>query len=538
MNTSKRAPWANTGLYILLYGLSVIYIGLGITRALNVYDEGLIVYGAQRVLWGDVPYRDFWTVYSPGQYYALAGLFKIFGSTILVERVWDTLFRAAVAVVSMALVQRLGSRGMGVITWLLVTLWLGFYEFYGYPVYIAMLLVLSSFLALLHLADSNHPRRMTFLAGLALGTATLFRHDFGAYALVAEVVAFLPLALTGCISLRGERSRHAMLRLGTPFLLGASIVVAPAAALLLAAVPATTLREDLIVFPITTFPLVRTLPYPKLLPQVVENWPYYFPYLILGLTALYLIIRLVRLRWRKLSPSEAIRLSGFAYLLLFAAVSLNQSRIRADLIHLVGLLVISFILCMALLGLAWKSGKVKGILTLCVALLLLAPFGQQIIDERVTLLERGIWANTPNTGHQIPAAWGMPVEPNQAAAIKYIREIVPADTPIYEATSRHDRIFVNDALFYFLAGRKCATRYNELHPGVATTQLVQEEIVSDLERLQTPVIVRFSMFEDVVEPNDSGKSSGIKIVDIYLNQNYKVDRIFGPYYQILKRQPG
>ena len=538
MRTFKRVTWLNIGLYIILYCISVIYISLGITRALNIYDEGLIVYGAQRVLWGNVPFRDFWTVYSPGQFYALAGLFRVFGSMILVERIWDTLFRAAVAIITMALVQRLGSRGMGICTWLLVTLWLGFYEFYGYPVYIATFLILSSFLALLHLTNSAHPRRMTLLAGLALGAATLFRHDFGVYALAAEIVVFIPLALKGWVSLKGERGIHALVRLGIPFAVGAAVVTVPAAVLLLAAVPASVLWESLVVFPIKTFPLVRALPYPDLLPNVETNWPYYFPYLILGLAVFYLVIRLILLRWRKLSSAEAIRLSGFAYLLLFAAVSINQSRIRADLIHLVGLLIISFILCFALVSLVWKTGKLQGILVLCIALLLLVPFGKQIVDERVRLFEHGIWADTPNIDHNIPAAWGMPVEPNQAAAVRYIREIVPEDVPIYIGTSRHDRIFVNDALFYFLAGRTSATRYNELHPGVATTQPVQDEIVNDLERLQTPVVVRFSMFENVAEPNESGKSSRIKIVDIYLSREYQVDRSFGPYYQILKSRTG
>ena len=40
---------------------------------------GKAVAGACRVLAGDVPYRDFWTMYAPGQFYAVAGLFAAFG---------------------------------------------------------------------------------------------------------------------------------------------------------------------------------------------------------------------------------------------------------------------------------------------------------------------------------------------------------------------------------------------------------------------------------------------------------------------------
>jgi hypothetical protein len=32
------------------------------------YDEGLVLFGADRVLRGDVPYRDFWTLYGPASF--------------------------------------------------------------------------------------------------------------------------------------------------------------------------------------------------------------------------------------------------------------------------------------------------------------------------------------------------------------------------------------------------------------------------------------------------------------------------------------
>ena len=38
----------------------------------NVYDEGVMASGADRVLRGEAPYRDFWTVYAPAQFYVLA----------------------------------------------------------------------------------------------------------------------------------------------------------------------------------------------------------------------------------------------------------------------------------------------------------------------------------------------------------------------------------------------------------------------------------------------------------------------------------
>ena len=47
----------------------------------RVGDEGTLVYGAQRVAEGAVPYRDFFEVMGPGTFYWLGLFFKLFGTT-------------------------------------------------------------------------------------------------------------------------------------------------------------------------------------------------------------------------------------------------------------------------------------------------------------------------------------------------------------------------------------------------------------------------------------------------------------------------
>ena len=49
-------------------------------------DEGIVLEGAQRILRGEVLYRDFFSYFTPGSYYFLALLFKVFGSSFLVAR--------------------------------------------------------------------------------------------------------------------------------------------------------------------------------------------------------------------------------------------------------------------------------------------------------------------------------------------------------------------------------------------------------------------------------------------------------------------
>ena len=51
-------------------------------------DEGTIVYGAVRIVHGQVFAHDFFEVMGPGSFYLLAGFFKLFGVTFLAERIW------------------------------------------------------------------------------------------------------------------------------------------------------------------------------------------------------------------------------------------------------------------------------------------------------------------------------------------------------------------------------------------------------------------------------------------------------------------
>ena len=61
-------------------------------------DEGTLVYGAQLVAQGALPYRDFFEVMGPGSFYWLGLFFKLFGTNILVARA-VLLFTASVTVV-------------------------------------------------------------------------------------------------------------------------------------------------------------------------------------------------------------------------------------------------------------------------------------------------------------------------------------------------------------------------------------------------------------------------------------------------------
>jgi hypothetical protein len=73
-----------------------------------------------------------------------------------------------------------------------------------------------------------------------------------------------------------------------------------------------------------------------------------------------------------------------------------------------------------------------------------------------------------------------------------------------------------------LADRPNPTRYDIQAAGVVTSAPVQREIVRELERTRTPVVVRFTAPVTATrEPNRAGESSGVTILDDYLARAYR-----------------
>jgi hypothetical protein len=74
-----------------------------------------------------------------------------------------------------------------------------------------------------------------------------------------------------------------------------------------------------------------------------------------------------------------------------------------------------------------------------------------------------------------------------------------------------------------------------MQPGVITERDVQREIVRDLERTRTPLVVRWlSPVADEREPNEAGESSGVRLLDRHLERAYRPTRRFGDY-EVLER---
>src|SRR5262245_48240713 len=219
----RRSQAASCGLTLVLLIVAFAFLLLALQRNLSfsVYDEGLILVGATRVANGEIPHRDFYANYGPATFYVLAGLFKLFSPSILVERLWDTLVRALTALFVFLIVEKCGARREAYFAYGASLVWLGLVGFYGYPVFPALLFALISVFFLLQVLQGKRRALALIAAGASIGFTTLFRYDVGFVTFVAE-----SSVMAGYVLTKKARAREAlvdMLRILLPYSLGFAV---------------------------------------------------------------------------------------------------------------------------------------------------------------------------------------------------------------------------------------------------------------------------------------------------------------------------
>lgn len=531
----------------LLFVVSFLYFLIGITQIVDVYDEGIPVYGAERVLNGEIPYRDFWTLYAPGQFYLLAGWFKIFGSSILAERVYGAIFKTLTSIAFFLLASRLASRGWSLAFWLVVTIWLKFFGYYASVSFPALFFVLASFYVLFGFFDRDKPKIRLFIAGLLTGLAGLFRHDFGFYLFLSELLTVYPFAFFHFIpknGAEGSLKRIAkLLPFAWPHLLGVALPLLPVGLYFASVVPPGELMYDLVVFPSKIFPVVRDTSYPASIPDVFalirgevalfgylaefsKRLAFYFPWMAFT-AAIILFVSKKRQKQQNsglLKPAPAWKW-GAGLLFVFGVLSFNNVRIRSDLPHLLpsfvcASLVLAVLISRILELRLFRRGPVFGFGLAAAFVLLIYPvyeLQKPGMDERFRPLLYS---------HNLERAKGVGVNPYQADAIHYIQSVTFPWEKIFVGNNRHDLIYNNDIMFYFLSGRHSATKYHELFPGLATSRAVQAKIVEDLQRNNVRYLVLLSRFQN---PGVTTEPVPVRLLDDFIAQNFQPVEKFGDW---------
>ncbi len=178
---------------LLFFSFTALLFGALFARDSTLsHSIGYSLYGAERVLEGEIPYRDFHTLYPPAIVYLNAAVFKLAGislyNALLVVFVFKTLTALALYFCARRLMPRLWAIAAASFS----LLWLrpnG--PFKAVPMhYGALFLVLALYLLLVYLG--NRKPAVLIAAGFCLGLLALFKHNIGAYSLIGSlaVVSF------------------------------------------------------------------------------------------------------------------------------------------------------------------------------------------------------------------------------------------------------------------------------------------------------------------------------------------------------------
>src|SRR5438128_3118495 len=82
---SARLPDLLCAALLLAFAVAIAYPRW--RAGIDWRDEGLLAYGAVRVMAGDIPHRDFVSLQPPLSYYMTAAMFKLFGTSLATLRI-------------------------------------------------------------------------------------------------------------------------------------------------------------------------------------------------------------------------------------------------------------------------------------------------------------------------------------------------------------------------------------------------------------------------------------------------------------------
>lgn len=174
---------------------SMLFLGAIVWRSVRAFtapgsemDEGdPLVYG-ERVLGGDLPWRDFETFYGPANPYLVALAFRLLGVSVFAERMVGMTFRLVLCAALLSLAWRFGLAGLlssGLVLLILVPAG----EIWAWPGSEAVAAVALT-VALLAAAHARESRALAIAAGVAAGATVLIRFDY-APAVALAAVPFL-----------------------------------------------------------------------------------------------------------------------------------------------------------------------------------------------------------------------------------------------------------------------------------------------------------------------------------------------------------
>ena len=334
-----RLEWLGTA---IVFAITLWYWLRYFNRSTNLLDEGSTAAQAMRILNGDLIYRDFFTVVTPGSYYTVAALFAVFGETLMVLRWAVLLTGVAVAMVALLVARTHMSWPLAAGAALMTTVW-GW--FLGTPNYYSLQAALCSLIALGCYIHGRPDRRWMLAAGIATGVTAMVKQNVGVYVFAGLLIAIWAGRLFAL-----ESTWRDQWRATKQFIGGVAMPVVLTVAWLLIAGAGPYLYESWVYYPLVRYSERFALPFPDFLP-FAENDPFdvwtklviYMPVAVYPLALIAIVALAIRAR-RTGDSGAAFEAHAVTAVTSVGAIMLLQAFPRADVTHVLFGMAPTFIL--------------------------------------------------------------------------------------------------------------------------------------------------------------------------------------------------
>ncbi len=345
----RRLEWFST---IIVVALAAYYWLQYFNRSTNLLDEGSTASQALRIINGDLIYRDFFTVVTPGSYYTVAWLFRLFGADLMVLR-WAALVTGlAILLMTLTVARRVMVWPFAAAAGLLTTVW-GW--FLVTPNFYSLEAALLSLIALACYVYGAPSWRWMIAAGIVTGLTAMVKQNVGAY-----TAAGLLITIWASRAFDDRADWRGRAKMSGQFIAGTALVVIPTLLWLTAAGAGPYLYESWIYYPLIKYTERFALPFPDFLPLAADDpfdlWTKLVIYLPVAVYPVALVA-IVLLAWRfQRRGDRAAKHEGHALIAITAVgmLTLLQAWPRADVPHILFGLQPTFIVFAYLLSCGWR----------------------------------------------------------------------------------------------------------------------------------------------------------------------------------------
>ncbi len=293
-----------------------------LNSGIDLGDEGFMAHCAARVMEGQVPHRDFYSLQGPLSSMILAGWSKVVGLSFLKLRVLGALIHGGMVLLTYLIARRVSDP-----RWALaagaasIIIGLPHMRFAPLAVWQGLALsMLTVWLALRSVQDGN--RKLAFASGITASLSLLVRHDQGAYMVLSILVLAAATRWVG-------RARFNLLA----WIAGALCVGLPAFLIAWATGALSGMWEQLVLFPLTRYGGTSSIPFPSLDQAGPAGSPLAF--LFFRLTPLVALAALPLIAWRLIRGFRGMPEAIGLFLSAWSLLMFGQVMVRSDLAHLV-----------------------------------------------------------------------------------------------------------------------------------------------------------------------------------------------------------